>query len=162
MNRHLGLTPIALALLAVLQSGSAAAAETVSFDTLAAEYTPAMRPLLVRLCLDCHSTEATEGELDLERFGTLAEIRRDGKPWLKVVEMLDSGEMPPKDAQQPTPEERRLLRGWLDRYLNAEAYASGGRSGPRRAPPAVQRRVYLHDSRFDGRAAQPGQRISGG
>jgi hypothetical protein len=130
MNRHLGLTPIALALLAVLQSGSAAAAETVSFDTLAAEYTRAMRPLLVRLCLDCHSTEATEGELDLERFGTLAEIRRDGKPWLKVVEMLDSGEMPPKDAQQPTPEERRLLRGWLDRYLNAEAYASAGDPGP--------------------------------
>ena len=82
-----------------------------------------------RYCLECHSTEAQEGELDLERFATVADVRRSPKAWQKVAEMLDNGEMPPKDAMQPAPDERRQLRGWVERYLNAEALASAGDPG---------------------------------
>lgn len=132
MNRHLALTRClkTVALAAALLPMVAVAAEPASFDTLATEYSRDTRPLLARLCLDCHSTAAPEGELDLERFAALADIRKDGKPWLKVVEMLDNGEMPPKDATQPTAEERKQLRGWVERYLNAEAHASAGDPGP--------------------------------
>lgn len=100
------------------------------FDALAGEYLTRIRPLMRQLCLDCHSTAAPAGELDLERFTTLAEVRRERKAWLKVAEMLDNGEMPPKSSKQPAPARRKELRGWVGRYLHAEALASAGDPGP--------------------------------
>ena len=82
------------------------------------------------LCLKCHSTAEQEGDLDLERFATLDDARRDTKAWLKVAEMLDNGEMPPKKARQPSAEERTQLRGWVAQFLKAEAYANAGDPGP--------------------------------
>ena len=83
-----------------------------------------------QFCLGCHSTALRTGELDLERFATLAEVRRGTKAWLKVAEMLDNGEMPPESARQPAPEQRKELRGWVERYLHAEALANAGDPGP--------------------------------
>ncbi len=100
------------------------------FALLAKEYSDTTRPLMKQFCLDCHSTEKQEGELDLERFATLDEVRRGTKTWLKVAEMLDNGEMPPKDAKQPPVEQRKQLRGWVERYLHAEALAQAGDPGP--------------------------------
>ena len=57
-------------------------------------------------------------------------MRRSTTTWLKVAEMLDNGEMPPKDAPQPTPETRKRLRGWVADYLKAESLASAGDPGP--------------------------------
>ena len=119
------ITPLAWA-----SSGAAAEPKDDRFAALAVEYRGTTRPLLRGFCLDCHSTEPREGELDLERFTTLAEVRRGTKAWLKIVEMLDNGEMPPKDSKQPTPRQRKELRGWVERYLHAEALASAGDPGP--------------------------------
>ena len=73
-------------------------------------YEETIRPLLEKYCLDCHSTENKEGELDLERFMTVDLLRADVAPWQRVAEMLDNGEMPPDDAEQPSDDERRQLR----------------------------------------------------
>ena len=100
------------------------------FAGLAEEYRAQIRPVMQEFCLSCHSTELRTGELDLERFTTLAEVRRDTNTWLKVVEMLDNGEMPPKPAKQPVPGQRKELRGWVERYLHAEALANAGDPGP--------------------------------
>ena len=96
---------------------------------LADEYLGQTRPLMQQFCLGCHSTEVRTGGLDLERFATLAEVRGGTEVWLKVFEMLDSGEMPPKYSKQPTPEQREELRGWVERYLHAEALANAGDPG---------------------------------
>ena len=100
------------------------------FAGLADEYVTEVRPLMERFCLGCHSTALRVGELDLEQFRTLAEVRRGTRAWLKVVEMLDNGEMPPEPAEQPAPEQRKELRGWIERYLHAEALAHAGDPGP--------------------------------
>ena len=100
------------------------------FAGLADEYAMKTRPLMKVFCLECHSTAKQEGELDLERFAKLDDVRRGTKAWLKVVEMLDNGEMPPKDSKQPTVEQRKQLRSWVERTLNAEALASAGDPGP--------------------------------
>jgi len=105
-------------------------AAPASFEALAGEYSGQVRPLMARLCLECHSTAAKEGELDLERFAKLDDVRPATKTWLKVVEMLDNGEMPPKDAEQLSADEKKQLRGWIQRYLEAEALASAGDPGP--------------------------------
>ena len=102
------------------------AAESIGdhFAELDDEYLTQTRPLMRQFCLDCHSTVKQVGELDVERFATLAEIRRETKVWLKIVEMLDKGEMPPEYSKQPTPEQRKEPLGWVERYLNAEALAN--------------------------------------
>ena len=106
-----------------------AKAHEAAFDSLANEYREQVHGLVEKFCLECHSSEDKEGELDLERFATLAEVRRAPRAWQKVAEMLDNGEMPPKDATQPSPELRRQLRDWVGRYLDAEAHASAGDPG---------------------------------
>ena len=120
--------PVVIAI-TLLVAGPAAGDEPASFDALAAEYVHAVSPLLGRFCLDCHSTEQQEADLDLESFATLAEVRQEPRVWVKVAEMLAHGEMPPEDAEQPAPGDHQQLRGWLQRYLHAEALANAGDPG---------------------------------
>ena len=80
--------------------------------------------------MKCHAADVQEGTLDLEQFAKLADVRRSTTKWLKVAEMLDNGEMPPKKAPQPSPERRQRLRAWVGEYLKAEALASAGDPGP--------------------------------
>lgn len=87
-------------------------------------------PLFRTYCNVCHSTQEQKGELDLERFADLAEVRKHPKVFQKVAEMLDNGEMPPKDAPQPKADERKQLQTWVHEYLHAEALAHAGDPGP--------------------------------
>ena len=93
------------------------------------EYEQTIRPLLAQYCLDCHSTENREGELDLERFTTVELLRGDLAPWQRVAEMLDNGEMPPEDAEQPTHDQRQQLKAWVGDFLDAESLARAGDPG---------------------------------
>ncbi len=99
------------------------------FDELNELFTQQTLPLLKQFCLDCHSTEKKEGELDLQRFVTLSEIRRHPSSWQKVAAMISQGEMPPKESPQPSAVQRQALVDWVDRYLKAEAFANAGDPG---------------------------------
>ena len=59
-----------------------------------------VRPVLRDYCVTCHSTEKQKGELDLERFTTVASIKNKTEVWEHVLEQLANGEMPPKSAKQ--------------------------------------------------------------
>lgn len=110
---------------------SAARAEgEPNLEQAAAEFTRTAKPLLKKYCLDCHSTEVSEGDLDLERFAALGDVRQATNVWLSVAEKLDSGEMPPKEGLPMPSPDRQALRGWLARYLKAEAAATAGDPGP--------------------------------
>jgi hypothetical protein len=127
---HMRRTLFCLALVSHFGPVIVVGGEPTSFETLGAEYKRDVRPLLGRFCLGCHSSKQEEGELDLQRFRALAEVRRETEVWLKVVEMLDNGEMPPKDSAQLSRRQRKELRGWVERYLHAEALANAGDPGP--------------------------------
>lgn len=92
-------------------------------------YGATIRPLLVKYCITCHSTKAKKGSLDLERFAAVADIRQDLKPWQQAVEMLETGEMPPKDKPGPSADERQRLVAWVRGFLDAEARARAGDPG---------------------------------
>jgi hypothetical protein len=104
--------------------------ESTTFKKLGDDFGREIRPILDQYCMKCHAADVQEGTLDLEQFTSLAEVRRSTTTWLKVAEMLDNGEMPPKKAKQPSPERRQRLRGWIGEYLRAEALASAGDPGP--------------------------------
>jgi hypothetical protein len=93
-------------------------------------FSQTIRPLLDEYCITCHSTEDQEGELDLERFDSLAAIARDPGAWELVEEQLVLGEMPPKKKPQPTPEQKEQLHGWVRERLAAIARSHAGDPGP--------------------------------
>ncbi len=118
-------------LLACLCPGAtSSAAEPVSFEAIGKDYAGDIHPLLKKFCITCHSTDEQAGELDLERFADIDQVRRAPPVWQKVAEILDNGEMPPKKSKQPSDAERKNLRGWVERYLDAEARANAGDPGP--------------------------------
>ena len=92
-----------------------------------ADYT--VRPILQKYCLDCHSTKAKKGSLDLERFSIADDIRKDLKVWQGIIEQIEAGEMPPKEKPQPTDAEKKQLIAWIRNFLDAEAKARSGDPG---------------------------------
>lgn len=53
-----------------------------------------------RYCLDCHDSETQEGKIDLQSIPF--EIGKDiptAERWAKILNAINSGEMPPKDAE---------------------------------------------------------------
>ena len=101
------------------------------FAPLQAQYEKSQAAVLQKYCLKCHSTAEKQGELDLEQFHSVADLRGNVVPWQRVVEMLDDGEMPPKDAEfQPTKAEHMGLRNWVRSVLDADAKANAGDPGP--------------------------------
>ncbi|MEZ5944515.1 MAG: DUF1592 domain-containing protein [Planctomycetaceae bacterium] len=117
-------------LIGMANAGSACAQDEFGFDEIEADYAQSIHPLMAKYCLDCHSTKDQEGELDLERFAALPDVRRDTNTWLKVAEMLGNGEMPPKESDQLSPTEREQFQNWIESYLRAEAHANAGDPGP--------------------------------
>ena len=108
---------------------SLTAPAAVPFKNLELDYDERIKPLIKSYCLDCHSEIEQEGELNLERFTKFADVRKAPKVWLKVVEMMEDGEMPPKKKPQFSVAERKRFLRWIDDYLDAEALANAGDPG---------------------------------
>ncbi len=94
------------------------------------DYTDRVLPVLKESCLNCHSTKKQKGDLDLERFATVADIRRAPKVWESVLEQVASGEMPPKKEKPLAAASKQALLGWTRATLDEIALASAGDPGP--------------------------------
>ncbi|MEJ7595937.1 MAG: c-type cytochrome domain-containing protein [Planctomycetaceae bacterium] len=105
------------------------------FASLQAQYEKSQAAVLQKYCLGCHSAAEKQGELDLEQFHSVADMRGNVVPWQRVVEMMDDGEMPPKDAEfQPTKTEHTALRNWVRSVLDADAKARRSGAGGHATP----------------------------
>jgi hypothetical protein len=89
-----------------------------------------IRPVVKEFCLSCHSTAKHKGDLDLERFSSLTEVKKHPKVWQQVIEQLSLGEMPPKEKPQPTAAQREQLVAWVNAVLDEVALARAGDPGP--------------------------------
>ena len=105
------------------------AEEASRFDSLAGEFKDDVRPLLVDKCFKCHGEKEPEGDLNLAKFASVADIRRAPKVWQQVLRMLEEGDMPPEESPQLTVPESKLLSNWVRNYLKAEAKDRAGDPG---------------------------------
>jgi hypothetical protein len=53
------------------------------------DFEKTVRPLLKTYCVTCHSTSKQKGELDLERFVSMGDIRPHTLIWKKITEQLE-------------------------------------------------------------------------
>lgn len=88
-----------------------------------------IRPLLVRHCVTCHSTEKLEGELDLERFKTGEDAGGSPAVWESVLEQVTIGEMPPKDSPPLSTDDEATLLAWVRSTLDRIASENAGDPG---------------------------------
>lgn len=94
-------------ILVLLAVGSALAADPASMPKPHFE-------ILENYCLDCHDSETTKGEIDLENLDfEISKNIKTAETWQKVLNALNSGEMPPKKKDQLTNEEKTALLGDL-------------------------------------------------
>ncbi len=105
-------------------------AEAKGADDLAQSFARQIQPLLVKTCGKCHGNVPTDNDLDLTNFGSAPAILAKPKVLVDVVERLRLGDMPPKEAPQPTQAERDQLLSWITAALDAEAAARAGDPGP--------------------------------
>ncbi len=122
----------ALVLMSARQQPSDAQARshpTQSKDAASSGHATGILPLVKKYCLDCHSTQAKRGHLDLQRFATSEHIRREAQTWQGVVEHLEVGDMPPQGHPQPTSGEKQQLLAQVRALLATEANARAGDPG---------------------------------
>ena len=55
-----------------------------------------------KYCLDCHDSDTQEGKVDLESISLDINTLESAERWAKVLNSLNSAEMPPEDETQPT------------------------------------------------------------
>ena len=93
------------------------------------DYQNNILPLLEVYCLDCHSNDKAEADINFDNFRTIQDIKKDPKVWIKVDRMLSSRQMPPRDSDQPSKNDREVLSEWVQSFLMDEAKARAGDPG---------------------------------
>lgn len=88
--------------------------------------------LLQQRCIECHGPERPKGDVRLDDLAGFGGFAAQAERWELVLDMLDSGQMPPPTREQPSAEERALLSAWIRAQLG-EADPHAGR-GPRLHP----------------------------
>lgn len=72
-----------------------------------------IEPLLARYCYECHDANKQKGDVRLDTLNSDIVYGGDAETWHHVMNMINGGDMPPRKADQPNNEERRLLVAWL-------------------------------------------------
>ena len=65
-----------------------------------------VKQFLEQYCLRCHGEVKPQGDLSLHKLSEMSQKPADLEVWQRVVSQLESGEMPPADAKQPTSTEK--------------------------------------------------------
>nr|MBC8291463.1 DUF1587 domain-containing protein [Planctomycetota bacterium] len=92
-------------------------------------------PFTKKFCVDCHNKDTSEGQLDLTKYGSVESLGEHFRQWEHVITFLENGEMPPQDADKPSPELRAEIISTIRRLLKEQAQLLAGDPGvilPRR------------------------------
>lgn len=76
-------------------------------------------------CEKCHSGEKPKGEFNLASLTTDFSIKSNRERWLKVLEQVRTGTMPPKESPRPEQPELEAVTNWISREAAAGQAAAG-------------------------------------
>lgn len=120
-----------LAILGLAAFLSATCLSALGSEVVAAD-TPAMgnghQAFFKAYCLSCHDAATQEGGMRLDDLPSSLDTVAAATRWQRVLDQLNSGSMPPDDADQPSPAEKTELLDRLSTVLAAarKALADGG------------------------------------
>ena len=76
-----------------------------------------VQPFLKQHCAACHTGAKAAAGLDVERFRTVASLTEHREAWEKVLEKIQTGEMPPKGSPKPSDTDLKAVTGWIQGQL---------------------------------------------
>ena len=77
---------------------------------------------LSNYCMECHSADTPEGDLDLSTYAENGFSSSDVEVWTDVVGKLKFDEMPPEDAEQPSRRARQQVADSIEKALVAAGH----------------------------------------
>ena len=112
---------------------------------------PTGQTFLKEYCVGCHGAKEPDGEISLKGLYKVEPNREED--WQKVLNQLASGEMPPREDEQPTKAEREAMVKWILTSMDKAGLGQGHPGGP--LPTDGNRLV--HELLFDPNTkGQPG------
>jgi hypothetical protein len=103
-------------------------AETTTFEQ-------GVQPFLKKHCTGCHNDKNANGGLDLKQFSNQHQALAKPEVWERVLERLQTGDMPPKPLPRPASKQQEAVASWIDsslKRLDAEQKPDPGRVTARR------------------------------
>jgi hypothetical protein len=103
-----------LGIFAAPAAGIVAAAPPSTPAGLDARWEKEVLPLVQTYCHDCHADGIRKGELEIDRFGSIAEMQQDREVWKRIRDHIRHRLMPPPDEDQLADADRDKLLAWID------------------------------------------------
>jgi hypothetical protein len=105
-------------------------------EQAAASFAKDVVPFLTKHCYDCHGNGKKRGGLTLDKYKDEQALQKDRKVWEDVLQMVRTGEMPPKGRPRPAAAEIETALRSLDAVL-----AKLDCTGPRNVGRVTLRRL---------------------
>jgi hypothetical protein len=80
-------------------------------------------------CFECHGANKPKANLSIERLVRQPSIGDQSPDWERIAEMLETGMMPPLEAEQPPDPERTAAARWIRASLKAYVTEHAGDPG---------------------------------
>lgn len=77
------------------------------------DYANDITPILNTYCIKCHGPEEQKAGLRMDELNPDLITGPDAHTWRGMLDIINTGEMPPEDEKQLTDEERRQLVDWI-------------------------------------------------
>jgi mono/diheme cytochrome c family protein len=87
------------------------------------------RAFAAQHCVSCHGPAKQKGRLRLDRLPPAFDDKDVGETWMKVLDRLSRGEMPPKKQPQPSEKDSRAVLSDLRGQLHAASLSKQQREG---------------------------------
>jgi hypothetical protein len=82
-------------------------------------YKSQVMPFFKSNCIRCHGPKKSKGKITLHTIDGGLAAGHDLERWELILEMLESGEMPPEDEPQPKLTDRQAVTRWIETGLRA-------------------------------------------
>jgi len=89
-----------------------------------------VEPILAAKCYDCHGGRKTKGDIDLKTLASVSNFSKTFETWIRAMETIEDGDMPPPKSEQLTDQETAVVTSWVNRELDKLAEANPGDPGP--------------------------------
>lgn len=80
-------------------------------------------------CIDCHSTDEPEADLNLEKFASPDHVADAIEKWTKIADRIDNLQMPPQGTEMPSDESRKSMVHWVRSMIHSATCGDGVTAG---------------------------------
>ncbi len=98
-------------------------------ESSSAVFDSTVLPFVQSHCVKCHGPTKSKGGITLHKLASRS-MTDDVELWEQVLEMLESGEMPPIDEKQPSQADRATVIQWIEGRLRDHIANAGALQAP--------------------------------